>query len=145
MRHRHRLRLAAASLVLPLALAACETAEGYRQQVSNWQGRTGDDLLIEWGAPDAKATLSDGRELWSYEKSIHQQTGGYYRDQTRQVSRTFTDSSGKQRTETISETYPVWEPPQSYTARCETRFILSPAKRVEQISFDGSACVAPER
>ncbi len=136
-----RLALAAALL----ALAACETTEGYRQQISMWQGRTGDDLLIEWGAPDAKATLSDGRELWSYEKSVRQETGGYYRDETRQVTRTVTDSNGKQRTETISETFPVWEPPQSFQSSCETRFILSTARRVEQISFEGAACVAPER
>ena len=34
-----------------LGLAACETAEGYRQKMTTWQGRTGDDLMVEWGNP----------------------------------------------------------------------------------------------
>jgi hypothetical protein len=128
-----------------LILAACETAEGYRQQMTGWQGRPGDDLLIEWGPPDSKATLSDGREMWQYEKSFVSESAGYYRDETRQATRTFTDKDGKQRSETISETYPVWQPPTTTRSFCATRFVLSTARRIEQVSFDGNACVAPER
>lgn len=128
-----------------LGLSACETAEGYRQEMSMWQGRMGDDLLVQWGPPDSRAQLSDGGEVWSYERSYVNETAGYYRDETRQVTRTLTDRDGKQRTETISETFPVWEPPSTYRSECRTRFVLSPQQRIEQVSFDGGACVAAER
>ncbi len=128
-----------------LALAACETAEGYRQQMSSWQGRTGDDLLIQWGPPQDRATLSDGREVWSYDREFVSESAGYYRDETRQVTRTFTDRDGKQRSETISESFPVWQPPQTHRSQCRTRFVVSVSQRIEQVNFEGGACVAPER
>lgn len=126
-------------------LAACETAEGYRQEMSMWQGRMGDDLVIEWGPPASKEKLSDGREVWSYDKAYTYETAGYYRDENRQVTRTFTDKDGKQRSETITETFPVYQPPSTTHTTCATRFVISTTRRIEQVTFDGNACVAPER
>jgi len=138
-------KFAVAIVAAAAVLCACETTEGYRQQMSTWQGRTGDDLMIAWGAPDERSTLSDGREMWSYYKTSVTESAGYYRDETRNVTRTFTDKDGKSKTETITETFPVWQPPTTYRSNCSTRFILSSAKRIEQVSFDGNACVAAER
>lgn len=135
--------LAAAAMLA--ALGACETVEGYRQQMSTWQGRPGDDLLIAWGAPDNRTTLSDSREMWTYDKDFRSESAGYYRDESREVTRTFTDKDGKSRTETITETFPVWQPPTVSHTSCTTRFILSPMRRIEQVSFEGTACVAAER
>lgn len=126
-------------------LAACETVEGYRQEMATWQGRHGDDLLVAWGPPDRTASLSDGRELWAYEKSYIRESAGYYRDETRSVTRTYVDADGIKQQETISETFPVWEPPSTWRSACETRFVIGPGRRVEQISFEGDACVASER
>lgn len=128
-----------------MTLSGCVSAEGYRQQMSTWQGRMGDDLIIEWGAPQDRSTLSDGRQVWSYSRSSVEQQAGYYRDEQRQVKRTVTDKDGKQRVETITETFPVWQPPQSYTSACTTRFVLSPAQRIETVTFEGNGCVAPEQ
>ena len=127
-----------------LSLAACETSEGYRQQMVAWQGRPSDDLLLQWGPPTSKSAMSDGRELWQYQKETVSETAGYYRDQTRQVTRTITDKDGKTREETISETYPVWQPPTTSRSNCSTRFVVSRAHLVDQVTFDGSACLAPE-
>lgn len=126
-------------------LTACETAEGYRQEMTTWQGRHGDDVLIAWGPPDRTASLSDGRELWSYEKSYVRESAGHYRDETRRVTRTYVDADGDEQQETISETFPVWEPPTTWRSSCETRFVIGAGRRVEQISFEGDACVAAER
>lgn len=126
-------------------LAACETAEGYRQEMATWQGRHGDDVLIAWGPPDRTASLSDGRELWSYEKSYIRESAGHYRDETRNVTRTYVDADGVEQRETISETFPVWEPPTTWRSSCETRFVIGAGRRVETISFEGDACVAAER
>jgi hypothetical protein len=126
-------------------LAACETTEGYRQQMVGWQGRSSDELLVQWGPPTSKSTMSDGRELWQYQKETVTETAGYYQDQTRQVMRTVTDEDGKQRQETISETYPVWQPPTTSRSNCSTRFVVNKAHLVEQVTFDGAACVAPEQ
>ncbi|MDZ4759837.1 MAG: hypothetical protein SGJ21_02025 [Alphaproteobacteria bacterium] len=139
------IRAVAVAIVALASLAACETAEGYRQQMGEWQGRAGDDLLIAWGPPDARTDLSDGRVMWSYDRSVVFETAGYYRDETREVSRTLTDRDGMQRTETITESFPVWQPPTSSQSPCATRFVLSSALRVEQVSFDGGACIAAER
>lgn len=125
-----------------LLLSACETAEGYRQRMSLWQGRLSDDLVIDWGAPQDKAALNDGREVWTYSRTSVSQSAGYYRDETRQVKRTFTDKEGKQKTETIEETFPVWVPPTTTRSNCQTRFIVGASHRIEQVSFDGDGCVA---
>lgn len=127
-----------------LALAACETAEGYRQQMGMWQGRMGDDLMIQWGAPQTRGTLSDGREVWTYNKTTIERQEAYYRDEQRQVTRKFVDKDGKEKTETITETFPVLQPAQTYTRLCTTRFVLSPQQRVQDVSFEGEGCVAPE-
>lgn len=123
-------------------LAACETTEGYQARMNMWVGRTSDDLTVDWGAPNTKAPLSDGREVWSYAKTTVRQQDGYYQDETRQVKRTITDKDGKQKTETIDETYPVYHPPQTYRTECETRFVIGAAHRVEQVSFNGDGCIA---
>jgi hypothetical protein len=139
-----KLRILAIAAAAAMALGACETAEGYRQEMSSWQGRMGDDLIIAWGPPANKETLSDGREVWSYDKTTVEQQAGYYRDEKRDVKRTVTDKDGKQKTETITETFPVWQPPQTYRQTCTTRFVLA-ARRVQEVSFNGNGCVAPER
>lgn len=125
-------------------LAACATAEGYRQQMSMWEGRLGDDLMIDWGPPVDRSMLDNGRELWTYHKTQVTESEGYYRDETRTVTRTFTDRDGKTRTEQIQETFPVWQPPQTYHSECQTRFVIGQSRRIEQVSFEGNGCVAPE-
>jgi outer membrane lipoprotein-sorting protein len=127
-----------------MALNGCVTEEGYRQQMSAWYGRMGDDLLIDWGNPQERSTLSDGRQVWTYNRSSIEEQAGYYRDETRQVKRTITDKDGKQREETITETFPVWVPPRTYASSCTTRFVMSPQQRILEVTFNGSACVAPE-
>jgi hypothetical protein len=143
MPHR-RLDFIVGALAISLALSACVSEEGYRQEMSTWQGRMGDDLLIGWGPPDRKSTLSDGRELWAYTKTTVDQQAGYYRDEKRNVTRTFVDKDGKTKSETITETYPVWQPPQTYRSTCETRFVLA-SQRIQEVTFNGNGCVAPER
>lgn len=134
----------AAGVLGALALSACETTEGYRQKMSTWQGRTGDELMIEWGAPNSKTTLSDGREMWTYDKHIVNTTPGYYHDETREKKRIVRDRDGQEREEKYTETFPVWTPPVTQHTQCATRFVLSTAHRIEQVAFDGTACVAPE-
>jgi hypothetical protein len=125
-------------------LGGCETAEGYRQQMSTWQGRAGDDIVIQWGQPQKREVLSDGREVWIYSKVSEQHIDSYYKDEQRQVTRTFTDKDGKQKTETITETYPVLQPARTVRSSCETRFVLA-QRVVEQVTFAGDACVAEEK
>jgi hypothetical protein len=139
-----KLRFLAVAIAAAATLSACVTEEGYRQEMGSWQGRMGDDLLIAWGPPDSRSGLSDGREVWNYRKTTVNEQAGYYRDEKRNVTRTFTDKEGKTKTETITETYPVWQPPQTYRSTCETRFVLG-GQRIQEVSFNGNGCVAPER
>lgn len=125
------------------ALSACATEEGYRQHMSLELGRSTDDVLVRWGAPQNRTTMSNGREMWSYTKTTVDEQAGYYRDESREVKRTFTDKDGKTKTETITETFPVWEPPRVYRSTCSTRFVMG-GGRVEDVTFEGDGCVAEE-
>jgi hypothetical protein len=133
----------AAAAMSVMALSACATEEGYRQQMATLYGASSDAILVNWGPPQNRTSMSEGRELWSYTKTMVDERAGYYRDEVRQVKRTFTDKDGKQKTETISETYPVWQPPQVYRSSCTTRFVMG-GGRVENVSFEGEGCVAEE-
>ena len=129
--------------VSAMVLSACSTEEGYRQHMSMEMGRASDDIMMRWGPPQNRSSMSNGREMWSYTKTTVDEQEGYYRDETRQVKRTFTDKDGKQKTETIEETFPVWQPPRVYRSTCSTRFVMG-GGRVEDVTFDGDGCVAEE-
>lgn len=126
-----------------LALSACVTEEGYRQHMDMLMGVSSDDILFKWGPPQSSAPMSNGRDLWSYTRTTVDERAGYWRDEVREVKRTFRDKDGNEKTEIITETFPVWEPPQVYRSTCTTRFVIG-GGRVENVSFDGSGCVAEE-
>lgn len=136
-----KITLLAAAAVL--TFSACATEEGYRQRMSLLNGTPSDAILLDWGPPQSRTSMSDGRELWSYTKTTVDERAGYWRDQTREVKRTYKDKDGVERSETITETFPVWEPPQTYRSTCVTRFIMG-GGRVVDVAFDGSGCVAEE-
>ncbi len=126
-----------------LALAACVSAEGYRQHMDLLVGASADTILLDWGPPHATAPMSNGRELWSYTRTTVDERAGYWRDEVREVKRTFRDKDGNEKTEIITETYPVWQPPQVFRSTCATRFVMA-AGRVHDVAFDGEGCVAEE-
>jgi hypothetical protein len=136
---RHIAILAASAL----ALSACATEEGYRQHMDMLMGVSSDDIMFKWGPPQSSAPMSNGRDLWSYTKTTVDEREGYWRDEVREVKRTYRDKEGNEKTEIITETFPVWEPPQVYRSTCTTRFVMA-GGRVENVSFDGSGCVAEE-
>lgn len=137
-------KLALAALAASaMALSACATEEGYRQHMNMEIGRSSDEILMKWGPPGQRTQMSSGGEMWSYTKTTVDETAGYYRDESRQVKRTFKDKDGKERTETITETFPVWQPPQVYRSSCTTRFVMA-AGRVQSYAFEGEGCVAEE-
>ena len=129
--------------VSAMVLSACATEEGYRQHMSMEMGRASDDIMMRWGPPQNRSSMSNGRDMLCYLKTTVDDEEGYYRDETRQVKRTFTDKDGKQKTETIEETFPVWQPPRVYRSTCSTRFVMG-GGRVEDVTFDGDGCVAEE-
>jgi hypothetical protein len=132
-----------AAITLASALSACVSAEGYRQHMNLMVGASTDAVLVDWGPPQSRTPMSEGRELWSYAKTTVDDRAGYWRDDTREVKRTYTDRDGVERTETITETFPVWEPPQTFRSHCTTRFVMA-SGRVQDVSFDGEGCVAEE-
>lgn len=124
--------------------AACETTEGYRQEMSMWTGRAGDDVVIAWGSPVARETLSDGRSVWIYDKETVNHQDGYWRTETRERRETY-EVNGVKQERIVRTDVPVWEPPRTTVTRCETRFVMTSQRRVEQVVFNGDGCVAPER
>jgi hypothetical protein len=134
---------AMAALAASFAISGCVSAEGYRQHMNLLVGASSDAVLVDWGPPQSRTQMSDGRELWSYARTTVDDRAGYWRDETREVKRTYTDKDGVERTETITETFPVWEPPQTFRSHCTTRFVIA-ANRVQDVTFDGEGCVAEE-
>lgn len=123
--------------------SACATEEGYRQHMSLLQGASADAVLVDWGPPQSRTPMSNGRELWSYTKTTVEERAGFWRDETRQVTRKLTDKDGKEKIETITENFPVWEPAQTLRSVCTTRFVMA-SGLVEDFSFNGDGCVAEE-
>jgi hypothetical protein len=138
-----RFRTSLIAVAALLGAAACATEEGYRQHMDLLMGAASDAVLVDWGPPQSRTPMSSGRELWSYTKTTVDERAGYWRDETRQVTRKVTDRDGKEKTETITENFPVWEPAQSFRSICTTRFVMA-SGRVEDVSFDGDGCVAEE-
>lgn len=125
-----------------VGLAGCTTTEGYRQHMSLWEGKTTDSLLIEWGVPVDKATLSDGSELWVYRKMKESTSGGYWSSHTEFRTQMFI-VKGKKQWQTIGVEVPFYEPPVTMISRCETRFIVKDGI-VHSATFEGNGCVAEE-
>ena len=134
------LGLAAGALVL----AGCVTAEGYRQNMERFIGATADVMLIEWGEPSSRSRLDDGGEVWSYFREERRYHAGGYRTIPRERRVTFRDGEGvvRERIEQYEET--VYDPPREWFVECETRFVLSPERRVVNFRFAGEGCVAEE-
>ena len=127
-----------------LALAACATAEGYRQKTSQWVGAHADQLLLDWGPPVDKSGMSEGREMWTYFVEESYTTGGNYTQvpHERWVETVDEDGERIKRKETVYES--VYNPPVDHFTQCETRFVIAPDGYVETFSFQGDACVAVE-
>lgn len=132
--------IAAASAVL----AGCATAEGYRQQVEQFIGAHSDTIMLEWGPPVSRDTLSDGSEVWVYFNEERRYDPGGYRTIPRERRVQFRDSQGnvRERIEQYEET--VYEPPREWWVECETRFVISPQNRVRDFRFVGEGCLAEE-
>ncbi len=128
---------------LTLGLAACETTEGYRQRMTTWEGRHSDNLLIEWGTPVDKATLSDGNQVWVYSRVTENRSGGYWtqKERTRVEKRVINGQEVKQ---TVTYSEPYYEPEKITRNPCETRFIIGKDSRIVAVSFEGPGCVAEE-
>ncbi|KAA5803849.1 hypothetical protein F1654_08605 [Alkalicaulis satelles] len=137
---RHALIITAAAM----ALAACATSEGYRQQTEQFLGAHADTLIVEFGSPMSRDRLSDGSEVWTYQSRERRFQPGGYRSVPRERRITYRDSEGRRRERTEQYTDTVYEPPREWTVECETRFILSPDRRVTDFRFQGEGCVAPE-
>ena len=90
-----RIAILAASV---LALSACATEEGYRQHMDMLMGASSDDIIFQWGPPQSSAPMSNGRDLWSYTKTNVEERAGYWRDEVREVNRTFRDKEGNEKT-----------------------------------------------
>ena len=124
-------------------LAGCATAEGYRQRMASYVGWSADALILDLGSPEARDTLSDGSEVWSfYDEQRHYSPGGYTSVPEERVVR-FRDKKGRVRTR--HETYyaQVYTPPSEWWSECETRFIVRDGI-VSDFRFEGSGCVAEE-
>ncbi len=139
-----RTLLPLAAIAAPALLAACATAEGYRQQTELWLGLPSDALLLERGAPVTRDTLSDGREMWVYFEQEHHHTDGYTRSipDTRTVRRKNDAGEFVEITETFHRT--VYEPPRDWWTECETRFVIGHDGRIQDFRFNGDGCVAEE-
>lgn len=136
-----RLALIAATAAI---LAGCATAEGYRQQVAQFVGAHSDTIMLEWGPPLRRDTLTDGSQIWVYLNEERRYDPGGYRTIPRETRTTFRDSEGVIRERVTSYDETIYEPPQEWWVECETRFVVGPDERVRDFRFVGDGCRAEE-
>ena len=127
-----------------MAIAGCETTEGYRQHMNLWYGQHSDRLIIEWGEPDRYSDLSDGRQVWIYHNVEIHEGGGYYDHQQYEREHVYYDDEGKVQHRTVTETVPVWVPPYTTRTECNTHFVVSEQNIIREVTFKGDGCVARE-
>jgi hypothetical protein len=133
-----RLPSAATLVAGALALASCAgaTAEGYRQAVAAWQGRTIDELIAAEGPPDHSFTLRNGDTVHEWEERRLYATGGWSRG-----------APGYW----IGPPYSPFlyhdtlvEPVRIHDLQCATWFTVDPDGVIVAYGFSGNACRAPE-
>jgi hypothetical protein len=136
-------RMAIAGIAAGLAVslvAGCTfpTEQAYRDNVQSWVGRTADNLVLAWGAPDRSYDFSDGTRQLEYDRQQTRYVAGapIYTAVPVQVR----DGNGHRRTQFVS----VWRDTPGYldVDRCLTRFRVGRDNRVREVSFNGDWCVA---
>jgi hypothetical protein len=63
-------------LVILLASCATTTTNYYQQTVQSWRGGNVNLLIKQWGAPDKRATGSDGHSLYLYQTQTYRHLNG---------------------------------------------------------------------
>lgn len=125
-------------------LAGCATSEGYRQLLETFVGTTSDTLLVEFGPPTSRDNLQGGGQVWSYRFEEERSDPGGYRTVPRERRITVLDTQGNEQTRVERYEETIYQPPRTWVARCDTRFVIDAASRVRDFRFDGNACVAEE-
>ncbi|MFC7292281.1 hypothetical protein [Hirschia litorea] len=139
-----KLKILSLMVVAVCALGACETAEGYRKQLTQYQGQTTQQLLAEWGKPTLVNRLEDGREIWVYKESKDLPRGGYFDHRYYRTSAKFDTEAGDAQTRRYIEARKVWVPRYILKSVCSTQFIVEHHNVVEEFSFRGNGCLANE-
>ncbi len=127
-----------------LCLSACETAEGYRKQLTQYQGEAVKQLIAEWGEPKIVNRLDDGREVWIYERVRDLPRGGYFEHKYYRKSAKFEDKDGDVETRRFMEARRVWVPRYTLRSECRTHFIVEKNDVVAEFTFRGNGCLASE-
>lgn len=139
-----KLKTLCLGLIAICCLGACETAEGYRKQLTQYQGQTTQQLIEEWGKPSTVNRLEDGREIWIYNASKELPRGGYFDHRYYRTSAKFDTKDGKQQTRKFVESRKVWVPRYMLKSVCNTQFIVENNNVIEEFSFRGNGCLANE-
>jgi hypothetical protein len=132
-------RIAVAALAAAL-VAGCTfpTEQAYRENVQTWVGRTADNLVMAWGAPDRSYDFSDGSRQLEYDRQQTRYVPGapIYTAVPVRVR----DATGMRHTQFVS----VWRDTPGYldVDRCLTRFRVGRDDRIQEVSFAGDWCVA---
>lgn len=137
-----------ASVALGLLLASgCATVsvEGYRQKVTTLVGTQVDDLMIDWGLPDAVDRHDDGSRLLVYHKvEISYVEGDSTGTSTgTEVTRTQVDD-GAETTESRSFPIYTYGAAKRVETYCDTMFTIGADHLVKTVEFSGPNCLAKE-
>lgn len=120
------------------------TYEGYRQHVEPFVGLTTDAVQKQWGMPDRILPLSDGRALWIYRTVHHYNTDETSHIEMYKSTEIYTAANGKnmgaERTDDVNHN----DPAMSWSANCETRFVIGLDGKVQRFTFEGQLCTYPE-
>lgn len=124
----------------PLLLLAIVTLMGacasHSDTLKTWEGRHTDELVLSWGPPHSKATLSDGRVVWQYTNSGSHYVPGV----TTQAPTTTTVYGPRGGAYTAYGTRSVTSPGYNISHHCETKFVVGSASVIMGWSYRGNGC-----
>lgn len=95
-------------------LSGCATTANYQEAMESWLGKSEEELVTKWGAPQSVYTLSNNKKILSY----------------------IEDLGGSARTNVSYGT--------AYTTysqhTCKTDFVLDTSGQIESFKFEGNSC-----
>ncbi|MDY0029904.1 MAG: hypothetical protein RBR86_08200 [Pseudobdellovibrionaceae bacterium] len=129
-------------------LSACQTAEGYRQQLEAYRGMSEQFLVQDWGVPNNSYELNNGGKVLQYRRDDTYVVPGAttFSPQTTYNTGNIYGNNGLYGSYSgTSTTYTQSQAPDVVIRNfCETSFMLDQKRVVVDYTFAGSGCVAPE-
>lgn len=143
-------RVLGVAVASALLLASCKTTS---EVMESWVGVEANKLVTQWGPPNQKYQMNDGRTMYIYrDTSIDRRMTGYETEtrcpeptyETQGTITGYGDSYNYESTTRsrqgpcfVTDSGPTYE---HVEVKCERRFVVNREGRIDSWSYDGAGC-----